>query len=448
MAAHFQETRKDDSQSVSHEISEYFDKIGKHMSINKTKRLIEIKTGWNTAYGSTIIDPQDKGAYIWDFKVIQSIGEVYIGIEYGDKCLWINENFAGKKKRSDNYSYCSNGRIYSHNTSTPGLFSSGGIKFGETFHGDAIISMKVDFSSDICGKIYFKKQNETKWKMAFNDINTNKTIKMAVSLWGDKLGGGYGSTIELLDYHQVVNESNINQKQNILNATKTAEFETELNQIKQANENLQNEINKYKKLLSKEEEAKEEEEKRCNNNYKQIDRGKVLNERLKFLHNEFADFIADFDEEKLTEIYNKSTDLLLIINDRKEIDKFKSCLELFNTRVVAITDFIASLSNTNIKEYQKWNINQMILWISSLDNGRFAPYLDVLRQGFESDSIDSGDWLPELDRNTLGGAPFNIRNFKDRVCLEKHFKSLLQTDSINNKPADKEQQEEGLTPYI
>ena len=48
-------------------------------------------------------------------------------------------------------------------------------------------------------------------------------------------------------------------------------------------------------------------------------------------------------------------------------------------------------------QYKSWNIQEILLWIRSLENGRFIPHIDKLRIGFERAQI-VGEDLPELTR--------------------------------------------------
>ena len=80
----------------------------------------------------------------------------------------------------------------------------------------------------------------------------------------------------------------------------------------------------------------------------------------------------------------------------------------------------------NVKQYKSWNLNEIISWLSSLENSRFNPYLNILQEGFVNDGIDSGEYLPDITKSDLRVEPFKIGSFKDRRDLEKYFKSLSQ----------------------
>eukprot|EP01084_Bolivina_argentea_P151192 263919_1 len=75
-------------------------------------------------------------------------------------------------------------------------------------------------------------------------------------------------------------------------------------------------------------------------------------------------------------------------------------------------------------EYKTWNLQQIMTWIMSLDNGKFLKFHTNLLKGFKESKILSGDILPDLDKQDLSGDPFNITNLPIKLDLIKHFKSL------------------------
>ena len=68
-----------------------------------------------------------------------------------------------------------------------------------------------------------------------------------------------------------------------------------------------------------------------------------------------------------------------------------------------------------------------MIWIKSLDGGKFVKYEGVLRKGFESDGIPASE-LPNIVAADLAVLPFEIRSFMDRKKLAQYFKSLKQND--------------------
>eukprot|EP01084_Bolivina_argentea_P251184 421185_1 len=73
-----------------------------------------------------------------------------------------------------------------------------------------------------------------------------------------------------------------------------------------------------------------------------------------------------------------------------------------------------------VKRYEQWNIDDIILWISSIENGRYKNYLNELRSRFEEHNIACGIHLPGLNENMI-----NIKsNGNDQTDLLNHFKQL------------------------
>ena len=152
-----------------------------------------------------------------------------------------------------------------------------------------------------------------------------------------------------------------------------------------------------------------------------------------------AELLLDQKEEKnnsvssLTDCLDKlNTALSGFINEDMEclsIDKGIENLELSLDKIVEnvkeIKKVISSVMKPNVRNYQEWNIKQAIIWIKSLEDGRYAKYCEVLQKGFQSDGI-TPSILPQISQDVLRHDPFNIIFFPDRQCLANHFKSLLQ----------------------
>ena len=73
------------------------------------------------------------------------------------------------------------------------------------------------------------------------------------------------------------------------------------------------------------------------------------------------------------------------------------------------------------KNYKEWDSNQALLWIISLENGRFKKYSQVLGKSFNDNSLKGGD-LPDVTRRDL--QDFGVKVFGDRVSLEKYCQGL------------------------
>ena len=57
--------------------------------------------------------------------------------------------------------------------------------------------------------------------------------------------------------------------------------------------------------------------------------------------------------------------------------------------------------------YKEWNLDQILQWISLLDDGQYKPWINQLRVGFIASDIITGDLLPELTRSDLSVPPFS-----------------------------------------
>eukprot|EP01084_Bolivina_argentea_P108839 194535_1 len=97
------------------QINAVFDSIGKHITINKNKKIITESSDyvWNTGYISLVIEPNQNNTYIAKFKIIKCGGAIMVGIECNN---WNSQNdwfIHGGNNAYGYYSY--NGNIYSHN---------------------------------------------------------------------------------------------------------------------------------------------------------------------------------------------------------------------------------------------------------------------------------------------------------------------------------------------
>ena len=154
-----------------------------------------------------------------------------------------------------------------------------------------------------------------------------------------------------------------------------------------------------------------------------------IKDDLKYLEQKLNDFTLSYNQQKLHEMYDKAPDSLMV---EDEITSLDLKLRSFGKYLIDTKLYIQTLTHPDINKYKEWDLKKMIQWISSLENGRFRAYLDILRAGFESDGIQNGILLPELDVNVLRNDPFNIKNFKDRKDLETHFKSLKSQQTNND----------------
>ena len=107
---------------------------------------------------------------------------------------------------------------------------------------------------------------------------------------------------------------------------------------------------------------------------------------------------------------------------REYMQEIKEKQEKLQQTMSAIDKTLAVSCNPDTSNYQKWEINDIIFWIMSLENGRFKKYVKQLKNAFTENDIKGGD-LPDITRTDLH-VSFKISTFRDRVALEKHFQRL------------------------
>ena len=176
-----------------------------------------------------------------------------------------------------------------------------------------------------------------------------------------------------------------------------------------------------------------EEEKKLNDDDIRIE--KVLHD----LDDEFIIFQEEYNQSKLQNIIDQIIDTDSTINEqfkayKENVDKIVVASKSFNEYIQDIEGVMTKLCKPDPAEYANWNIEQIMVWIQSLENGRYHKYLDALKNGLEKDGI-SGDVLPELTRQDLAISPYNITNFKDRKQIAIHFQSL-STESPGKDQGD------------
>ena len=101
------------------------------------------------------------------------------------------------------------------------------------------------------------------------------------------------------------------------------------------------------------------------------------------------------------------------------------CSDKFKKSVVGMKQFVNDSYIPKIKNYKKWNLDDILLWIRCLENGRFIPYLAKLKNGFVKSEIVTGGELPHLSTADLSCPPFGIiKTFRDKRNLIEHFQKL------------------------
>eukprot|EP01084_Bolivina_argentea_P216339 367568_1 len=152
-------------------------------------------------------------------------------------------------------------------------------------------------------------------------------------------------------------------------------------------------------------------------------------------------FRKKYSEHKLQEMMQKSPKEIIgtesvtnksIKNYKDKIQQIYASAGTFVKCVNEVESCIQKLSVPNVKEYEIWNLNQIMMWILSLDGGKFSKYEGKLRNGFVKSQILVGSVLPELNRNDLSSSPFDIDEFIVKKQLVEHFQSLRKKMNDDN----------------
>eukprot|EP00486_Rosalina_sp_Unknown_P011650 CAMPEP_0201595002 /NCGR_PEP_ID=MMETSP0190_2-20130828/192145_1 /ASSEMBLY_ACC=CAM_ASM_000263 /TAXON_ID=37353 /ORGANISM="Rosalina sp." /LENGTH=270 /DNA_ID=CAMNT_0048054829 /DNA_START=1269 /DNA_END=2081 /DNA_ORIENTATION=+ len=88
-------------------------------------------------------------------------------------------------------------------------------------------------------------------------------------------------------------------------------------------------------------------------------------------------------------------------------------------------------------EWEGWSADDIVEWILQLENGRFKPYEDTLRQEL-NDGDATGAILPHLDISDWRKS-FSIKNWKDATDLNR-YKNIL----VTNKKEEVDVNEENI----
>eukprot|EP01084_Bolivina_argentea_P035773 66271_1 len=92
----------------------------------------------------------------------------------------------------------------------------------------------------------------------------------------------------------------------------------------------------------------------------------------------------------------------------------KGCCVGFIESMEEVEQYIAGKYIPNVAQYEEWDLNDICLWIKSLERGRFVQYIDALSEGFKKSNITNGSLLCDLETADLGAQPFQITNFRDK----------------------------------
>jgi len=192
-------------------------------------------------------------------------------------------------------------------------------------------------------------------------------------------------------------------------------------------------LSNEQRALLKDDDDKEEKEKESDVDIKRC--LLILNK----LNSEIVAFKVHFSELNVQQIGSSNVNEVVAAHssfnaklDKYEqvIDGIDACCRNFRECVLGIRAFVKDKFIPKREEYEVWNLEQMLLWIKCLESGRFEEYLKKLRFGFVESDILNGAELPDLSTADLSVTPFNIKVFRDKRDLIKHFKSLRNGLSV------------------
>ena len=168
------------------------------------------------------------------------------------------------------------------------------------------------------------------------------------------------------------------------------------------------------------------------------------------LNNELRNFERNFNPQIVDQIGDSNIDELVDPHSafNHKLDKYSQILDSI---ALGVHNFVANIADLrgyvhdhyvpNTTKYIEWNVDDILLWIKSLENGRYLKYLEVLRVGFKESEIESGELLPDLETADLSVTPFHIKSFRDKRDLIRHFKALRGGQSAQNGKEREEKKE-------
>eukprot|EP01084_Bolivina_argentea_P115614 205573_1 len=359
-----------------------------------------------TCYGTIQIPSNKLFIATWKIKIMSMGSPTYVCI--GIDSIERTDKFFAGNKNAPNYGFGDDGKMY----------SSGIVKTKKQNYGSGdLIMMKLNTLS---GVLEFYKNGFTEEALQHSfKIKKHPQIiyKLAISIKRAKV------SIDAFDIKFANDES----KQDEASADKRIEAgKNEFNKLQDKYNQLLQQMTEQKETISYQPNEKKEMDECMNIDY--------INRDLNLIMNNFK---QRFNETKLMKIYkhnatdlvNKNSSLNVRIKSyENSIANIVKSLNSFNKCIQDTKSIVNNLSSPNKSEYKTWNVSTMIVWIGSLENGRYIKYLDVLENGFVKSEVTKGEYLIDLDASILSVEPFNISSFPDKRDLVKQFKTLNAQD--------------------
>lgn len=120
---------------------------------------------------------------------------------------------------------------------------------------------------------------------------------------------------------------------------------------------------------------------------------------------------------------------------RQHLQQIRKTTETFLDEIESMQVYIKQNSVPDTRKYKEWNADEIVMWIISLEDGKFVPYIEQLRNGFVR-SQTVGEELPEMTRPDLSVPPFSIDHWKIKKELVSHFQSLTKMNHDEEEGSD------------
>ena len=152
------------------------------------------------------------------------------------------------------------------------------------------------------------------------------------------------------------------------------------------------------------------------------DEDNTLKDDLNVLKRKLVDFEKKYTETQIASMYNEDKGSIQV---EKEIDELEVRMKASMEQLKCMKTQIIKLKVSNgvdVSQYESWSIDEMVVWICSLHNGRFKKYADKIRKGFTHNEI-SGAHMTLMNSSAIHEV-CGITHWKDRNDLAECFSSL------------------------
>ena len=143
---------------------------------------------------------------------------------------------------------------------------------------------------------------------------------------------------------------------------------------------------------------------------------------LNILKRKLVDFGKKYTETEILSMYNDDKGSIMV---EKEIDELETRIKATMDQLKCLKTQIIKLKVSNgvdVSQYESWSIDEMVVWICGLHNGRFKKYADKIRKGFTHNEI-SGAHMTLMNSSAIHEV-CGITHWKDRNDLAECFSSL------------------------